>query len=113
MQVRDFVGKRVCIDKIIEMTGANRFFDAGDYEDTELAVAVFMLRDFECGMTDRYGFTDYSLAVYLDGDRISFLQRVGHVHMCGQGMDDELRRFPHRALEKEASEKLREVLLQH
>lgn len=110
MQVRKFMGKRVSIDEIKVMVGASRFYDAGDHDDTDFAVAMIMLRNFECQITDRFGYNAYSLSVYLDEDRISSIQRVGHVHMCGQGMDDELRRFPHRTLEMEAEEKLSGVV---
>jgi len=111
MQVRNFVGKRVCLDEVKAMAGESRFYEAGDHDDTELAVAVLMLRDFECEMTDRFGNTDYSLSIFLDEDRIVSLGRVGHVHMCGcQGMDSELRRFPHKTLEKEAEDLLKKML---
>jgi len=111
MQVRDFKGKRVCLDEIKAMTGPSRFYEAGDHDDTEFAVAVIMLRDFECEITDRFGNTDYSLSVFLDEDRIVSLDRVGHVHMCGgQGIDSELRRFPHKTLEKEAEDLLKKML---
>lgn len=111
MQVRKFMGKRVSIDEIKAMVGSSCFFDAGDHDDTDFAVAVVVLRDFECKITDRFGYTDFSMNLYLDGDRISSIQRVGHVHMCGgQGMDDDLKRFPHATLEKEASEKLSRVM---
>ena len=109
MQVRNFVGKQVCLDKIEAMAGSSCFYEAGDY-DEEFAVAVVALTDFKCEMTDRSGYTDYSLTVYLDDDRIVLLDRVGHVHMCGQGMDSELRRFPHKTLEKESEEKLKKIL---
>jgi hypothetical protein len=111
MQIRDFKGKRVCLDKIEAMAGSSCFYEAGDYDEA-FAVAVVALTDFNCEMTDRFGFTDYSLVVYLDEDRIVSLERVGHVHMCGgQGMDSELRRFTHKSLEQEADEKLKTVLL--
>ena len=111
MQVRNFVGKRVCLDAVKAMTGPSCFYEAGDHDDTDLAVAVLMLRDFECEITDQFGYTDYSLGIFLDEDRIVSLERVGHVHMCcGQGMDSELRRFPHKTLEKEAEDLLKKVL---
>lgn len=111
MQVRKFVGKRVSVDEVKAMAGESCFFDAGDYDDTDFAVAMIMLRNFQCQITDRYGYNAYSVNLFLDGNRISSIQRVGHIHMCGgQGMDDELRRFPHRTLEKEAGEKLSRVM---
>jgi len=112
MQVRNFVGKRVCLDAVKTMAGESCFYEAGEHDDTEFAVAVIMLRNFESELTDRFGFTDYSVGIYIDGDRIVSLERVGHIHMCGgQGMDDELRRFPHRSLEQEAEDKLKTALL--
>lgn len=112
MRVRDFKGKRVCLDEIKAMTDPSHFYEAGDHDDTEFAVAVIMLHDFGCELTDRFGYTDYSLTVFLDDDRIVSLDRVGHVHMCGgQGMDDELKRFPRRTLENETEDKLKKVLL--
>jgi hypothetical protein len=110
MQVRNFVGKRACLDEVVAMAGADCFYEAGDYDET-FAVAVVALTDFKCEMTDRFGNTDYSLSIYLDEDRIVSLERVAHVHMCGgQGMDDELRRFPHTSLEQEADDKLKKIL---
>jgi hypothetical protein len=110
MQVRDFKGKRVRLDEIETMAGSNCFYEAGDYDEA-FAVAVVALTDFNCEITDRFGYSDYSLGIFLDGDRIVSLERVGHVHMCGgQGMDSELRRYPHKTLEREAKDKLMTVL---
>lgn len=111
MQVRNFVGKRVCLDEVKAMAGESRFYEAGDHDDTELAVAVLMLRDFECEMTDPSKGYD---PIFVEEDRqavICIAKSVGHVHMCGcQGMDSELRRFPHKTLEKEAEDLLKKML---
>jgi len=112
MQVRNFVGKPVCLDAVKAMVGESCFYEAGDHDESEFTVAVLMLHDFESEMTDRFGYSDYSLSIYIDENRIVSLERVGHVHMCGgQGMDTELRRFPHKTLENEAEEKLQKILL--
>jgi hypothetical protein len=111
MQVRNFVGKQVCLDAVKAMAGSSCFYEAGDY-DEEFAVAMIMLHDFDSELTDRFGYSDYSLSIFLDEDRIVSLERVGHVHMCGgQGLDDELKRFPHKSLEQEAEDLLKKMLL--
>jgi hypothetical protein len=49
--------------------------------------------------------------VYLDGNRIVRIDRVGHCHMCGcQWTHDVLDRFPHRTLEEGAQEVMTEAL---
>jgi hypothetical protein len=54
MQVRQFVEKRVNIDNIKMLAAERCFSNAGDYDDTEFAVAVIMLKEFEREMTDRF-----------------------------------------------------------
>lgn len=54
MQELNYVGTQVNLDAVKALAG---FYEAGDHDDSEFAVAVIMLRDFESEMTDRFGYT--------------------------------------------------------
>lgn len=71
------------------------------------------LVDFEKANEDRFGRSAYSLAIYLAGDRVARIERVGHRHRCGgEGGDEPLRVFPHRTLEAEADRVLRDLVVE-
>jgi hypothetical protein len=110
MKTRSFIGKSVALEDVQSADGLV-WHDVEDY-DEEYAVAEIFLRDFDCdGHTDGAGMNAYSVRLYLDGERIAKIERVGHCHMCGgQGSDDELDRFPHQSLEEEAQDVINHLL---
>jgi len=107
MLTRIFIGKAVSLP-MLNKDETVSFCDEGeydeDYDSKGYTIAEIFLSDFDCGgFTDKYGRNAYSIRLILDGDKINKILRVGHIHMCGgQGSDDELPRFPHKSLEKEA-----------
>lgn len=108
MRTRSCIGKTVSLSKLTKKISASDydyFYDKGDY-DEDYSVAEIFLNDFDCpGNTDKFGRNAYSILLFLNGDKIKKVQRVGHCHMCsGQGSDDELLRFPHKSLEEEAEQ---------
>jgi hypothetical protein len=93
MRTAAFTGKRVPLDNF-RGDGPWAFSSPGRV-DEYYAVAECYLTKFDCCGYDRTGRNAYSIQVYLDGNRIVRIDRVGHCHMCGgQGADDVLRPLP-------------------
>lgn len=111
MHTRFFIGKAVSLS-MVQKDSSVSFYNKGEYDD-DYSVAELDLNNFEClGNTDRTGRNAYSIQLFLDGDKIKKIQRIGHCHMCsGQGSDDELRRFPQMSLEEEAEQKITNLLV--
>jgi len=108
MKKKDFLGKAISSDKIKDIEVFKN--PPGTYDDNFLVLEIF-LNDFTCdNFTDRTGRNAYSLRLFLDGENIIKINRIGHCHMCGQGSDDELSRFPHKTLEEEAEDVLSSLL---
>jgi len=100
---REFIGKPIDL-----LAGGELGFCSQDDDYQSLEIG---LSDYETGMTDKAGFTGYTLTVVLDDVRVVDIYRTGHCHMCGgQGTDSDLRRFPHASLEDEAAVVLESLL---
>lgn len=109
MKTRSFLGRKISFEQLEKVNDPSNY---PDDLDNKLTFAEIYLNNFECCPTDRIGNNAYSIQLYLNHDRIVKIIRVGHCHMCGgQGSDEEISRFPHNTLEKEAHSILTTLLL--
>jgi len=109
MKTRNFIGKRISLEKLEEL--ADEIYPPGEYDDFNL-VAKLYLKNFEYQMTHKIRRKAYSIQMYIDNDKVLGIQRLGHCHLYGGGCsDDALLRFPYMKLEEESYNILTSLLL--
>lgn len=110
MKKKEYVGEKIDLAELLATDA--EIYEPGESHE-EYSLAEIFLSDFECdGFTDRSGRNAYSIQILLEADLIKDLIRVGHCHMCGQGSDDELKRFPCQSLEDEAEVVISKLIVQ-
>lgn len=122
MNKSKFIGKQINpnveIDKSTEelQLEESEFYDlygslAGEPTDLEpqFSVLQIYLEDYDAA---DYQHTQFSIQILLVRNRIKDIRRIAHFHMGGgEGVDDQLRLFPTRRLEAEATQILLELTI--
>lgn len=118
MQVEQFLDSKISLDKLSDLRAeifkpGEYFDDVTEYLGDGITVAEISLHNFNSNASmARSGRNAFSVLLYLKEDKIVWISRVGHCHMCGgQGSDDTILRFPKASLEKEATEILDSLLV--
>jgi len=76
------------------------------YDELNETLEIYLGGSLDDKDSNSLGYSSFALQLTLEGTTITAIDRIGHIHMCGQGADHVLRVFPRRCLETEAEKDL-------